>query len=60
MIQYNLPYGFEMMQDPDVVQEIMQNVARLMARNCELHTEIKHLRSDVERLRMMLYGNTHF
>ena len=60
MIQYNLPYGFEMMQDPDVVQEIMQNVARLMARNCELHTEIKCLRSEVDRLRMMLNGNTHF
>lgn len=60
MIQYNLPYGFEMMQDPDVVHEIMQNVARLMARNCELHTEINCLRSDVERLRAILYGNTHF
>jgi|GEM_PF-6627041 len=56
-IQYNLPYGYDMMQDPDVVEEIMQNVAKLMERNCNLATEVKHLRSEVERLRMMLYGN---
>lgn len=60
MIRYNLPYGFEMLQDPEVAREIMDNVAKLMERNCNLQTEITHLRSEVERLRMMLYGNTRW
>lgn len=59
MIQYNFPYGYDMMQDPETVREIMDNIARLMARNCELHTEINILRGEVDRLRMMLYGNPY-
>lgn len=59
MIQYNFPYGYDMMQDPEAVREIMDNIARLMARNCELHTEINILRGEVDRLRMMLYGNPY-
>lgn len=33
----NLPFGYEMMQDPDVVDAIMKDVAKLMNRNAELY-----------------------
>jgi hypothetical protein len=58
-IQYNLPYGYDMMQNPETVKEIMDNVAKLMERNCNLQTELNILRGELQRLRMMLYGNPY-
>lgn len=62
-VEYNLPFGYEMMQDPETVAAIMADVARLMARNCELSTENERLADEVEYLkgvicwqRRLLYG----
>lgn len=53
-INFNFPFGYEMMQDPDVVASIMADVARLMERNCELATENAKLRELVCRQRRVL------
>lgn len=59
MIHYNFPFGYEMMQDPEVVASIMRDIAKLMERNCELATENARLRETVCRQRKMLGGNSY-
>ena len=32
-----MPFGYEMLQDPDVVESFIGDVGKLMKRNCELY-----------------------
>lgn len=35
-----MPFGYEMLQDPDVVKEFIGDVGKLMKRNCELYANL--------------------
>ena len=45
------PYGYDMFQDPDVVSEMMDNIAKIMKRNAELYAANEHLIVEIKRLK---------
>lgn len=45
------PYGYDMFQDPDVVKEMMDNIAKIMKRNAELYAANEHLIAEMKRLK---------
>ena len=52
-----MPFGYDLLQDPDVAHEFISDVNRLMKRNCELYgalTRAEHVASDMYR--MLLRG----
>lgn len=49
-----MPYGYEMFQDPDVVKEVMDNIAKIMRRNGELYAAVGKLEEEVRQLRLEL------
>lgn len=57
-IEFHFPYGYEMMQDPDVVDAIMRDVAKLMERNCELAARVAELEDQNRRIRMAWRGRS--
>lgn len=46
-----MPYGYEMLQDPDVVYGFMQDVSRMMEQNCELLEFIQDLQEELNDVR---------
>lgn len=50
MSEPEMPYGYDMMQDPDVVKEVMDNIAKLMKRNAELYAANERLVAQIETL----------
>jgi hypothetical protein len=46
-----MPYGYEMMQDPDIVHGFMQDVNRMMEQNFELLEFIQDLQNELSDVR---------
>ena len=55
------PFGYDMFQDPDVVKEMMDNIAKIMKRNGELYAMVGKMEQEIGQLRMelLLRGDTH-
>jgi len=56
-----MPFGYDMFQDPDVVKEMMDNIAKIMKRNGELYAMVGKMEQEIGQLRMelLLRGDTH-